>query len=164
MREIYRERPLGKIALALERQRGENRPASAPRRAEAPLARRLACGTAQAVAAPFFVLLHIADWLAPFFVYHYFTGDPGDSIARAVLYSLGTFVLAQWGNFAVAVCGKRVLAGRLKAGRYPLWGVGLFSLVAGEQVLRAAGCPSAGRHAVDAALPASAGGAHRARM
>jgi non-ribosomal peptide synthetase-like protein len=126
VREIYQERPLGKIALALERQRRENRPASAPRRAEAPLARRLACGMAQAVAAPFFVLLHIAEWLAPFFVYHFFTGDPGDSIARAVVYSLGTFVLAQWGNFAVAVAGKRVLTGRLKAGRHPLWGAVYF--------------------------------------
>ncbi len=126
VREIYQERRLRQITRAMERQRLEIRPASAPPRAEAPLVRRFLCGTAQAVAAPFFVLLHMADWLAPFFVYHYFTGDPGDSIALAVLYSLGVFVLAQAGNFALAVAGKRVLTGRLKVGRYPLWGAVYF--------------------------------------
>ncbi len=124
--EIYRERQLGQIARALERQRQVRRPATPPRRDEAPLLRRLLCGTAQAVAAPFFVLLHMADWLTPFFVYHYFTGDPGDSIPRAVLFSLGAFVLAQFGNFGLAVAGKRLLTGRLEAGRYPLWGAVYF--------------------------------------
>ncbi len=126
VREIYQLRRLGPIALALEHQRRESRPPPALARAEAPLLRRFLCGTAQAVAAPFFVLLHMADWLTPFFVYHYFTGDPGDSIPRAVLYSLGVFVLAQWGNFALAIAGKRLLTGRLKAGRYPLWGAVYF--------------------------------------
>jgi non-ribosomal peptide synthetase-like protein len=71
---------------------------------------------------PLFILLHIADWLAPFFVYQYFTGDPGDSIVQAVLYSLATFVLARFVNFAVAIAGKWLTAGRLQPGRYPLWG------------------------------------------
>jgi non-ribosomal peptide synthetase-like protein len=126
VREIYQQRSLGSIALALEGQRLQTRPTPAPPREEAPLLRRFICGTAQAVAAPFFVLLHMADWLAPFFVYHYFTGDPGDSIVRAVAYSLAVFVLAQCGNFALAVAGKRLLTGRLKAGRYPLWGAVYF--------------------------------------
>jgi non-ribosomal peptide synthetase-like protein len=126
VREIYEERRLERMARALERQRLGRRPSTAPRRAETPLRRRLLCGTAQAVAAPFFVLLHMADWLAPFFVYHFFTGDPGDSIARAVVYSLGVFVLAQFCNFAVAVAGKRLLTGLLKAGRHPLWGAVYF--------------------------------------
>jgi non-ribosomal peptide synthetase-like protein len=86
----------------------------------------LLCGAAQSAAVPLFVLLHMADWLAPFFVYHYFTGDPGDSMVRAVFYSLATFVLAQLANFAVAIAGKRLLTGRLRAGRYPLWGAVYF--------------------------------------
>ncbi|HEV7925705.1 MAG TPA: amino acid adenylation domain-containing protein, partial [Verrucomicrobiae bacterium] len=126
VREIYELRRLGQIARAMERQRLDSRPASPSPRAATPLLRRFLCGIAQAVAAPFFVLLHMADWLAPFFVYHYFTGDPGDSIPLAVLYSLGVFVLAQAGNFALAVVGKRVLTGRPRAGRYPLWGVVYF--------------------------------------
>ena len=31
----------------------------------------------------------MAQWLAPFFTYHFFTGDPGDSIALAV--TVGVF-------------------------------------------------------------------------
>ena len=84
------------------------------------------CGLAQAAVIPFLVLLHIADWLAPFFVYHYYTGDAGDSIPLAVLYSLGTFVVAQFVLFAVAIAGKWLAAGRLRAGRFPLWGVAYF--------------------------------------
>jgi non-ribosomal peptide synthetase-like protein len=124
--EIYRERQLDGIARALERQRLERPSAAIPPRAETPVGRRLICGAAQALVIPFFVLLHIADWLAPFCVYHYFTGSPGDSIPLAVLYSLGTFVVAQMANFGVAVAGKRLLTGRLKAGRYPLWGATYF--------------------------------------
>jgi len=124
--EIYRKRTLGQIARAMERQRQIKPSPVLPPRRQAPLPRRLICGMAQAAAVPVFVLLHMADWLAPFFVYHYFTGDPGDSIAWAVFYSLATFVLAQIANFAVAVVGKRLLTGRLQAGRYPLWGAVYF--------------------------------------
>jgi non-ribosomal peptide synthetase-like protein len=90
------------------------------------LRRRFFCGLAQAVVIPLLILLHIADWLAPFFVYHYYTGDPGDSLPLAVLYSLGTFVLIQLVTFPVAIAGKWIVAGRLPVGRYPLWGVTYF--------------------------------------
>jgi non-ribosomal peptide synthetase-like protein len=68
----------------------------------------------------------MADWLAPFFVYQYFTGDEGDSIVRAVVFSLATFVLARFANFAIAIAGRRLAAGRLAPGRYPLWGLVYF--------------------------------------
>ena len=126
VQDVYRERQLGGIARAMERRRRQPRPGAAPQRAPAPLWRRFTCGLAQAVAIPFFVLLHIADWLAPFFVYHYYTGDPGDSIPLAVLYSLATFVAAQFAAFVVAIAGKWLTAGRLKPGRYPLWGMTYF--------------------------------------
>ena len=120
VQEIYRERSLGAIARAMKRQRAQRQQA-APTRRPTPVARRFWCGLGQALVIPLFVLLHMADWLAPFFVYHYFTGDPGDSIPLAVLYSLTAFVLARFINFAIAIGGKR-LTGRLAAGRYPLWG------------------------------------------
>lgn len=126
VREIYCQRHLAGIASAMARHRANSRPAATPERQATPLNRRFFCGLAQALVIPFFVLLHMADWLAPFFVYHYFTGDPGDSIARAVAYSLGTFVLARFANFAIAVAGKRLLAGNLKPGRYPLWSADYF--------------------------------------
>jgi non-ribosomal peptide synthetase-like protein len=126
VQDVYRERQLAGITRAMERRRRQSRPSAAPQRAPTPLLRRFICGLAQAVVIPFFVLLHIADWLAPFFVYHYYTGDPGDSIPLAVLYSLSVFVLAQLVKFGVAIAGKWLATGRLKPGRYPLWGVTYF--------------------------------------
>jgi non-ribosomal peptide synthetase-like protein len=65
----------------------------------------------------------MGQWLAPFFTYHFYTGDPGDSIPLAIAASLGVFLLATLLEFAVAIGGKWLIAGRLKPGRYPLWGV-----------------------------------------
>jgi non-ribosomal peptide synthetase-like protein len=125
VQDVYRERQLAGIVRGMERQGKRKKQTAAPR-ATTPLHRRFLCGLAQAVVIPFLVLLHIADWLTPFFVYQYYTGDPGDSIPLAVLYSLATFVLIQLGTFAVAIAGKWLVAGRLKAGRFPLWGVTYF--------------------------------------
>jgi non-ribosomal peptide synthetase-like protein len=126
VQEIYRQRRLGGIAEAMGRQRAQKQQTPAPPRAPTPLRRRFLCGLAQTLILPLFVLLHVADWLAPFFVYQYFTGDPGDSILLAVLYSLTVFVLARFANFAIAIAGKRLATGRLQAGRYPLWGATYF--------------------------------------
>ncbi len=129
VQDIYRERRLGAIAATLARLRkNHSARASAPAstRATVPAARRWLCGCAQAAVLPFFITLNIADWLAPFFVYHFFTGGPGDSVPRAISYSLATFALTRLANVVIAILGKRLLAGRLTAGRYPLWGVTYF--------------------------------------
>ena len=126
VQDVYRERQLAGIARAMERKRNQKRQGPTPKRAATPLWRRFSCGLAQAVVIPFFVLLHIADWLTPFFVYHYFTGDEDDSIPLAVLFSLAAFVLAQLAKFGVAIAGKWLVTGQLKPGRYPLWGVTYF--------------------------------------
>ena len=125
VQDVYRERRLVGIADVMERQRHRKKP-PATNHATAPLPRRFFCGAAQAAVIPLLVLFHIASWLAPFFVYHYYTGDPGDSIPLAMLYSLGTFLLIETATFVVAIAGKWLAAGRLKAGRYPLWGVTYF--------------------------------------
>jgi non-ribosomal peptide synthetase-like protein len=125
VQDVYRERRLAGIADAMARQRRRKK-SSVPAHTSAPVRRRFFCGLAQAVAIPFLVLFHIASWLTPFFVYSYYTGDPGDRISRAVWYALGTFLFIQIITFALAIGGKWLAAGRLKAGRYPLWGVTYF--------------------------------------
>jgi non-ribosomal peptide synthetase-like protein len=125
VQDVYRERSLTGIVGAMERQRRRKRRAAVSH-TTAPLRKRFLCGLSQAVVIPFLVLLHIADWLTPFFVYHYYTGDPGDSIPLAVLYSLETFVLIQLATFFMAIAGKWLATGRLRAGTYPLWGVAYF--------------------------------------
>ena len=125
VQEIYRHRRLAGIAVVMHQLRPRPHP-SAPPPTLAPVRRRFFCGLAQVLVIPLLVLIHIASWLAPFFVYHYYTGDPGDRISLAVLDSLGTFVLIQIGTFGIAIAGKWLAVGRLRAGRYPLWGVTYF--------------------------------------
>ena len=120
VRDIYHHRTLGLIAAALA-----DAPAAAAAQADwtpPPAARRWRCAVAQAAAVPFLVTLRMAQWLAPFFTYHFLTGSPGDSVTRAIAASIGVFLLATAMEFIVAIAGKWVVAGRLKAGSYPLWG------------------------------------------
>ncbi|WP_432378759.1 Pls/PosA family non-ribosomal peptide synthetase [Duganella sp. P38] len=121
VRDIYQQRQIGKIAQALAeapRAGSEEQDWTPPSRLK-----RWICGAAQAAAMPPMITLRMAQWLAPFFTYHFFTGDPGDSVARAIAASVGVFLLATIGEFAIAILGKWLIAGRLKPGVYPLWGL-----------------------------------------
>ena len=121
VRDIYQHRKIGDLAVALA-----DAPAAGAAEADwtPPSAwSRWRCGLAQAAAVPFLVTLRMAQWLAPFFTYHFFTGSPGDSISRAIAASIIVFLLATGMEFIVAVAGKWLIAGRLKAGSYPLWGM-----------------------------------------
>lgn len=104
----------------------------------APTWKRWICGAAQAAAVPWLVAMRMVQWLTPFFAYHFFTGDPGDSITRAVLLSVGVFLLLTIAEFAIAIIGKWLIAGRLKAGRYPLWGVTYFRWWLADRLVDAA--------------------------
>jgi non-ribosomal peptide synthetase-like protein len=126
IQDVYRERKLACIAVCLGHLRQKREPSAAHLRKPQPWARRWLCGAAQAAIIPWLMLLHISVWLFPFFVYHYFTGDPSDSILVAAAYSVLAFLLAETGLFPVAVIGKWLVAWRLKAGRYPLWGMTYF--------------------------------------
>ncbi len=121
VREIYQHRTLGNIAAALEAMQAETA-TPAEDYTPPPSLRRWLCGGIQIVAVAFFVMLYMAQWLAPFFVYHYFTGGPNDSIALAIVWSALAFVGANLAGFGMAIVGKRLVSPKLKPGRYPLWG------------------------------------------
>ncbi|MBA5689213.1 Pls/PosA family non-ribosomal peptide synthetase [Rugamonas apoptosis] len=136
VRDIYQQRQVGKIAAVLA-----DAPAAVA--AEAPWTppsalKRWTCGLAQAAAMPGLVGLRMAQWLAPFFTYHFFTGDPGDSVARAIAASAGVFLLATVMEFAIAIAGKWLIAGRLKAGDYPLWGLTYYRWWLADRLVEAA--------------------------
>jgi non-ribosomal peptide synthetase-like protein len=136
VRDIYQQRRIGKIAEVLA-----NAPAPAGTEAEwtpPPAWKRWTCGLAQAAAMPALVALRMAQWLAPFFTYHFFTGDPGDSVPRAIAASAGVFLLATLAEFLIAIAGKWLIAGRLKAGDYPLWGVTYFRWWLADRLVEAA--------------------------
>ncbi|MES2741724.1 MAG: Pls/PosA family non-ribosomal peptide synthetase [Pseudomonadota bacterium] len=120
VRDIYRRRTIGAIAATLA-----TATEAAPPQAEwtpPGSARRWLCGAAQALALPPLVSLRMMQWLAPFFTYHFYTGDAADSVARATAASVGVFLLATLFEFCIAIAGKWLIAGRLRAGVYPLWG------------------------------------------
>ena len=126
VRDIYQNRSVGRIAQAIAQAQdsapadnaADTKPAARPS-----TLKRWICGAAQAAAVPVLVTIRMGQWLAPFFTYHFFTGDPGDSIPRAIAASVGVFLLATLLEFAIAIAGKWLIAGRLKPGRYPLWGL-----------------------------------------
>ncbi|MGC9562023.1 Pls/PosA family non-ribosomal peptide synthetase [Brachymonas sp. M4Q-1] len=140
VQDVYRNRRLGKIADAMLEHMLGAQETSAPFEPSPhnTLWRRLRCGVFQAMALPVLVFISVMQWLAPFFTYHIFTGSPGDSIWRAMLYSLGVFVLVHLASLLLAVIGRRYVLGRVRPGRYPLWGWMYFRWWLSDRMVNAA--------------------------
>lgn len=121
--DIYSNRKIGLIAEALQAGMiGDEATAERPFLLHSAW-RRWRCGIAQGLAIPFLVLLTMAQWLAPFFAYHFNTGDPSDSVAYAIFMSVLAYLATTALGFVVAWAGRSLLAGNLKPGNYPLWGL-----------------------------------------
>ena len=136
VRDIYQQRQIGAIASSLDQAAGTT--AMEADWTPPPATRRWVCGIAQLATVPVLVTLRMAQWLAPFFTYHFMTGDPGDSLVRAVAASIGVFLLATIMEFAFAIGGKWLVAGRLKPGVYPLWGSTYFRWWLADRLVEAA--------------------------
>jgi non-ribosomal peptide synthetase-like protein len=133
---IYQQRTISKIALALDAA-----PAAHDKQADwtpAPAWKRWLCGLAQAATLPVLIAIKMCQWLAPFFAYHFFTGDPDDSIPEAIAVAVGVFLLATVMEFGVALAGKWLIVGRLQPGRYPLWGLTYFRWWLADRLVEAA--------------------------
>jgi non-ribosomal peptide synthetase-like protein len=120
VRDIYQQRQLGRIAAALAEPHAAQQ--AQPDWTAPSALKRWTCALAQAAAVPPLVSLRMAQWLAPFFTYHFMTGELDASVARATAAAIGVFLLATLMEFLLAIVGKWVVAGRLRAGSYPLWG------------------------------------------
>lgn len=138
VRDIYVHRRIRLIANALGATAEVSIDASATAWTPPPTHRRWLCAIAQGCVLPPLVGLRMGQWLAPFFTYHYFTGDPGDSIGRAVAISVGVFLIATLLSFVFAIIGKWLIAGRLKAGSYPLWGLTYFRWWCADRLIEGA--------------------------
>ncbi|MCX7251457.1 MAG: amino acid adenylation domain-containing protein [Burkholderiales bacterium] len=124
--DVYGQRRIAAIAAAMQAGRAVAASAVPATFAVAPRARRWLCGLAQALVLPALIALHIMNWLAPFFTYHYYTGEPGDSVAFAVLASVLVFLASHLLSLGIAMFSSRLLLNGLGAGRYPLWGGNYF--------------------------------------
>lgn len=134
--DIYQKRQVGAIAASLDQ--GAGTAAMEADWTPPSSARRWVCGLAQLAVFPLLVTLRMAQWLAPFFAYHYLTGEPGDSVARAVAAAIGVFLLATVMEFVLAIGGKWLVAGRLKPGAYPLWGMTYYRWWLADRLIDAA--------------------------
>ena len=137
VRDIYQKRTIGRIAGVLS----EAQPAAATAfTAWTPPSgwRRWRCGAAQAAALPVLIAIRMAQWLTPFFTYHFYTGDPDDSIPMAVALSVAAYVVATVSELAIAIAAKWLIVGRLKPGRYPLWGLTYYRWWLSDRLLDAA--------------------------
>lgn len=125
--DIFSQRTIVAIAVALAaKQVVAETVVAQPDIVETPRVRRVLCSLAQAATLPPLVCLKMAQWLSPFFVYHYFTGEEDDSIWMAILAAITVYVLANISSFFLVIAAKWLVLGRVKAGRYPLWGVMYF--------------------------------------
>ena len=123
--DIYSERRLDRIAAALS-EKALSGAATKPEIIQTPKRRRFLCGLAQAVTLPPLICLKMALWLSPFFTYHYFTGDPGDTMTRAIFAALLVYLMANFVSFLFVIAVKWLVLGRIEPGRYPLWGMTYF--------------------------------------
>ncbi|MBK7415952.1 MAG: amino acid adenylation domain-containing protein [Dechloromonas sp.] len=138
VRDIYVHRRVGLIADALSATVEVAIDTSASEWVPPPASRRWLCGIAQACVLPPLLGMRMGQWLAPFFTYHYFTGDPGDSIAVAIAVSVAVFLFATMLSFVLAIVGKWLIAGRLKPGSYPLWGLTYFRWWCADRLIEGA--------------------------
>ena len=96
-----------------------------------PFRRRFLCGLAQAaVAALHHRASMTAQWLGIFITYLLIAGE-GFGFWPKWRSLLGVYVGINVATAAIAIAAKWLIIGRIKPGRYPLWGVLLFPLVAG---------------------------------
>ncbi len=135
--DIYQHRHIGQIGIVLAQAQSTPLTEAEPWQAPSSV-KRWVCGAAQAFAIPWLVAMRMMQWLAPFFAYHFFTGDPEDSLLSAIFLSIGVFLLLTISEFAVAIAGKWLIAGRLKAGRYPLWGLTYYRWWLSDRLIEAA--------------------------
>jgi non-ribosomal peptide synthetase-like protein len=86
-----------------------------------PLLRRFLCGAAQALSLVVILTLTTAQWLGIFVTYLMLSGGELGFLQQ-LFGLLGIYVVIQIITGMIAIAGKWLIIGRMKPGRYPLWG------------------------------------------
>ena len=122
LQDMYAFRSLRAIAAELDRKSAGTAPQKDLSFVPPPLLRRFLCGLAQAVALPFILTLLTAQWLGVFISYLLLT-DVTASIADELISLVLVYTLIDIATIFLVIGAKWLIIGRLKPGRYPLWGV-----------------------------------------
>ncbi len=123
LQDMYRARSLRAIAELLDGRRstivGEAKDLTFT---PPPLRRRFLCGLGQAAALPLILSLSTAQWLGVFVSYMLLSASDASLFEEAV-WLVGTYMVINILTILFAIASKWVILGRMKPGRYPLWGV-----------------------------------------
>jgi non-ribosomal peptide synthetase-like protein len=121
LQDIYAWRSLRKMAALLDTNAPQFRSALDLSFTPPPLLRRFFCGLGQAITLPFILALMTAQWLGVFVSYLLLT-DVDANLFQEIASLLGVYVCINIVTVALAIGGKWLIIGRMKPGRYPLWG------------------------------------------
>ncbi len=126
LQDMYRARSLRAIAELLDGRRSTvAREVKDLTFTPPPLRRRFLCGLGQAAALPLILSLSTAQWLGVFVSYMLLSASDASLFEEAV-WLVGTYMVINILTILFAIASKWVILGRMKPGRYPLWGVYYF--------------------------------------
>jgi len=125
LQDMYTFRSLRAIGAELDRKSAEAAPQKDLSFTPPPLLRRFLCGLAQAIAMPFILTIMTAQWLGVFISYMLLT-DPTATLFDEILSLLGVYTLINVATVIFVILAKWLVIGKIKPGRYPLWGVYYF--------------------------------------
>jgi non-ribosomal peptide synthetase-like protein len=124
LQDVYTLRSLRKVAALLDK-KAQFQPALDLTFEPPPLLRRFLCGLAQAVVLPFILALMTAQWLGVFISYMLLTDVDATWVQEAVSL-VGVYICINIVTIVLTIGSKWLIIGRMKPGRYPLWGIYYF--------------------------------------
>lgn len=128
LQDVYAGRSLREIAARLQMRLMDDKAEDAvPGFTPPPLLRRFLCGVGQAAALPFLLTLMSAPWLCIFISYSVITGDDASVLLDTALIFVAYMMVNVVTTF-LAIGAKWLIIGRVKPGRYPLWGLYYYRL------------------------------------
>jgi non-ribosomal peptide synthetase-like protein len=122
LHDLYTHRTLRALAAHLSGKADYDAPAKDLSFTPPPLLRRFLCGLAQAAALPFILAIVTAQWLGVFVSYLLLTTEDATFLEESAML-LFVYMGVNLATIAVSILGKWLVIGRVKPGRYPLWGV-----------------------------------------
>jgi non-ribosomal peptide synthetase-like protein len=127
LQDVYAARSLRAMAALLDGRAVDMGPPRDLSFAPPPLMRRFLCGLAQALCLPFIIGLLTAQWLGVFISYMLLS-DPEATFWQDAAMLIGVYVIINTTTILLTIAIKWIVIGRVKPGRYPLWGVYYFRL------------------------------------
>lgn len=123
MADVYNHPTIRRLAAHLEATRPAVASAATERSVPVPTARYVLCALAQALGLILVYALFSLQWLIPYLAYAWLYNQEELSRAPAIAISLGLFVFTIPVMLGLGIAAKWLILGRLRPGKYPLWGL-----------------------------------------